>query len=178
MIARYVRSRTHHHCGLHTTIGGGLEIWIRTALLEQLESDVVDIPAGSDSRQRCECPLTLVADLTDQNRLRRIARLAKLLDAQFRFPGTKIRFGLDALIGLIPVVGDVAMVFPALFVVYLAWQAGVPRRIALRMLGNVLIDSVLGAIPVVGDLFDVAFKANMRNARLLQATSRKGHDEV
>lgn len=104
----------------------------------------------------------------DSDRLRRVARLAKLLDAQFRIPGTRIRFGLDALIGLVPGIGDVIVGGFSLVILFLAWQAGVSGAILVRMFINILLDVLIGAIPLVGDLFDVFFKANMRNARLLQ----------
>jgi len=105
---------------------------------------------------------------SDQDRLRRVARLARLLDAQFRIPGTRIRFGLDALVGLLPAAGDLIMFIASLAIVIEAGRAGSGARPLMRMIINILLDLVVGAIPVLGDIFDVAFKANLRNARLLQ----------
>lgn len=95
-------------------------------------------------------------------------RLAFLLDDAFRIPGTKIRFGWDTIVGLIPGIGDAATTVIALAPVATAWKLGAGRWLLARMLGNVAIDAVIGSIPVVGDAFDLFFKANRRNARLLQ----------
>lgn len=97
-----------------------------------------------------------------------IDRLAKLLDSQFRIPGTGFRFGLDSLIGLIPGIGDAITGGLGLYIVHRARQEGAPGHVIVRMLWNLLVDTVLGAIPVIGDVFDFAFRANLKNARLLQ----------
>ncbi|MBM3778005.1 MAG: DUF4112 domain-containing protein [Acidimicrobiia bacterium] len=96
-------------------------------------------------------------------------RIAVLLDEALRVPGTRRRIGLDPLIGLIPGIGD--LITPAFAVVLLvhAGRMGVPRVVQLRMVINVAIDALLGTVPVVGDLFDFAWKANLRNVRLLEA---------
>jgi hypothetical protein len=99
---------------------------------------------------------------------RNLERVAWLMDRAFKIPGTKITVGLDALIGLFPGVGDVltGLVQAGLVVVAL-YHYKVPKTVAARMAGNVLLDIAVGAIPLLGDLFDVAFKANTRNLRLL-----------
>ena len=97
----------------------------------------------------------------------RIERLARWLDARFVIPGTSIRFGLDSLIGLVPGVGDLAMFAPALYIIARAVTLGAPAHLVIRMAINTGLDLVIGAIPVIGDLFDLGFKANLRNARLL-----------
>jgi hypothetical protein len=97
-----------------------------------------------------------------------IDRLVKLLDDKYRVPGTNIRFGWDAIIGLVPGVGDLATTGLALVPVAVAWKSGASRWLLIRMLANVGIDATLGAIPLVGDVFDVFFKANRRNARLMK----------
>jgi len=74
----------------------------------------------------------------------------------------------DALVGLIPGIGDIVTTTLSLFIVHEAYQLGVPRHILLRMLGNVAIDGALGAVPVVGDAFDVLWRANRRNMRVLR----------
>tara|TARA_A100001391_G_scaffold86699_1_gene56940 strand:- start:615 stop:983 length:369 start_codon:yes stop_codon:yes gene_type:complete len=97
----------------------------------------------------------------------RIERLARWLDARFTIPGTGIRFGLDSLVGLVPGVGDLAMFAPALWIIIRAVALGAPAHLIVRMAINTGLDLVIGAIPVLGDLFDLGFKANLRNARLL-----------
>jgi Domain of unknown function (DUF4112) len=100
-------------------------------------------------------------------RIARIDALATLLDTAFVIPGTGIRFGLDGLIGLFPVIGDAITTALSLFIVHEAYQLGAPGHVIVRMLGNVALDGVLGAVPVVGDAFDVLWRANRRNVRLL-----------
>lgn len=97
-----------------------------------------------------------------------IERLGVLLDARFQIPGTGIRFGLDSLIGLVPGVGDAATALIGLYIVFRARALGASRWTQARMVGNVLVDMVIGTIPLVGDIFDVAYKSNLRNVRLLQ----------
>ncbi|MGB3272004.1 MAG: DUF4112 domain-containing protein [Xanthobacteraceae bacterium] len=108
------------------------------------------------------------APLTREQRLARLEALAKLLDVAFVLPGTKVRYGIDGLIGLIPVVGDIITTAIALWIVREARALGAPWHLTARMLGNVAVDGVVGIVPVVGDAFDVAFKANMRNIRMLR----------
>ena len=108
--------------------------------------------------------------------LRRLEQLAHLMDTAFLLPGINRRVGLDAVIGLVPVIGDLAGVAIASYIVFEARRLGAPRWLILRMLGNVAMDGVVGAVPVAGDLLDAAFKANRRNVRLLRKhLERKGH---
>jgi Domain of unknown function (DUF4112) len=100
--------------------------------------------------------------------LARLERLAYWLDARFTIPLTRIRIGLDPLIGLIPGIGDVAAMVPAAYLLWRARQLGLPRHALARMAGNVALDAAMGAVPLVGDVFDVAFKANRRNVALLR----------
>jgi hypothetical protein len=93
--------------------------------------------------------------------------LARVLDNAVTIPGTKIRVGLDALIGLIPGGGDVAGAALSSIIVVMAMREGVPASVLWRMVANVAVDTAVGAIPVLGDLFDVAWRANARNAELL-----------
>lgn len=97
-----------------------------------------------------------------------LEQLARLLDSQFGIPGTKLRFGLDAVLGLLPGIGDGASALLSLYIVAQAGSRGAPLTLILRMLWNILIDAVIGSIPLVGDLFDVAYQANNRNVRLLR----------
>ena len=103
----------------------------------------------------------------DQKRLiRRISWLEETLDSRFSIFGYRV--GLDGLIGLIPGIGDAVTTGISGYLVVEAWRAGASKTLIARMIGNVALDAVLGAIPLVGDLFDFAFKANARNARLLR----------
>jgi hypothetical protein len=92
-----------------------------------------------------------------------------VLDEAVRIPGTNIRIGLDALLGLIPGGGDVAGGFFSGLIILQAARAGAPTAVLGRMLGNLLVDVVLGAVPILGDVFDVAWRANTRNVRLLES---------
>lgn len=100
--------------------------------------------------------------------------LSALLDSQFRIPGTQIRFGLDFLIGLVPYAGDVVTFgISGLLVIAMA-RHGASGMVIVKMLWNILIDTLVGAIPFLGDIFDLQFKANRRNYRLLQEHYREG----
>jgi Domain of unknown function (DUF4112) len=108
------------------------------------------------------------AHLTREQRLKRLEAVAKLLDIAFILPGTRIRYGVDGIVGLIPIVGDIIATALSLWLVREARALGAPWHVTARMLGNVAIQGVLGTVPVAGDAFDVLFRANMRNARLLR----------
>ena len=99
----------------------------------------------------------------------RLARLAWLLDSSIPIPGTPWRIGLDPLIGLFPVVGDLAGVLLSSYIVREAAALGVSRSILARMVFNVALEGLVGMIPFAGDVFDAAYKANQRNVRLLSA---------
>ncbi len=100
-------------------------------------------------------------------KLNRLRRLAKVLDTAIRLPGG-FRIGADSVIGLAPGVGDAVTTALAAYIVYEGWQLGVPRHALVRMAGNVAIDGLVGSIPVLGDIFDVAFKANVRNIAIIE----------
>ena len=111
-----------------------------------------------------------------RSRAERVARLdalATLLDTAILIPGTNIRFGLDALIGLVPGIGDVITTALSLYIVHEARALGAPAHVIARMLGNVALDGVVGAVPLLGDAFDVLWRANKRNMRLLQEWIRR-----
>ncbi len=101
-------------------------------------------------------------------RLARLDALATLLDTAVLIPGTNIRFGLDGLIGLVPGIGDTITTVLSLFIVHEAYQLGAPRRVIARMIANVALDGVVGSVPLVGDAFDVMWRANKRNMRILR----------
>ncbi len=98
----------------------------------------------------------------------RYQRLVRLFEQAFRIPGTNWRFGIDALLGLIPGLGDLAGALAAGYGVWLARRMGAPAALQVRMLGNVALDALGGAVPLLGDLFDFAFKAQLRNRALLE----------
>ena len=103
-----------------------------------------------------------------RRRVERLDRLSRLLDIAFVVPGTKIRFGVDAILGLIPVVGDWAGVALSSLVIIEAARIGVPAGLLARMVGNVVIEGVVGSVPIAGDVFDVFWRANRRNLGLLR----------
>ena len=90
------------------------------------------------------------------------------MDTQFRIPGTTIRFGMDGVIGLVPGVGDLVSLGISGYLISSAVKNGASNFVVARMMLNTGIDAIFGSIPILGDIFDVAFKANMRNVRLLQ----------
>jgi hypothetical protein len=115
---------------------------------------------------------------TQADSVMRITALAKLMDSAFPIPGTRRTVGLDALLGLVPVVGDLVSTALSSYIIWEARQLGLPSWKIARMIGNVAVDATIGAVPLVGDLFDVAFKANQRNVRIvldhLEKTGRMG----
>ncbi|WP_416355283.1 DUF4112 domain-containing protein [Aureimonas phyllosphaerae] len=105
-----------------------------------------------------------------EDRERRIARLnalARLMDTAIRVPGTDIRFGADALLGLVPGIGDAGGALIGLFIVNEARRLGLPKRKLARMVGNLGVDAMFGAVPLAGDVFDVYFKAHKRNIGII-----------
>jgi hypothetical protein len=95
--------------------------------------------------------------------------LARLLDNILPIPGTKIRIGIDPILGLLPVFGDSISALCSAVIIYECARIGTPKRYLLLMLGNILIDAFIGAIPFLGDIFDFAFQANQRNIQLLNS---------
>ena len=98
----------------------------------------------------------------------RLIVLTRLLDSAIAVPGLRTRIGLDALLGLLPGVGDLISGALGLYLVAEARQLGASRWLQARMIGNLLLDTAVGAVPVAGDLFDIYFKAHVRNLKLLQ----------
>ena len=97
-----------------------------------------------------------------------VEKLAHWLDSVFEIPGIGLRFGIDAILGLVPGVGDTASAFASIYILQSASKFGVSRFTLARMTLNILIDLTVGAIPFLGDIFDVYWKANRRNVALLQ----------
>lgn len=100
--------------------------------------------------------------------LERLDRLADLLDAKWRIPGTSIRFGYDPVVSLVPIAGDIASGLMATYLVHQAARHGAPRRLIMHMMMNVALDVGVGAIPVLGTIFDVVFKPSKLNVAMLR----------
>jgi Domain of unknown function (DUF4112) len=100
---------------------------------------------------------------------RRLERLAWWLDSSIPLPVGQWRIGLDALIGLVPGIGDLIGILLSSYILWEAARIGIPRALLVRMAGNVAIEGIVGAVPILGDLFDAAWKANQRNVRLLES---------
>lgn len=105
--------------------------------------------------------------------VRRLRRLARLMDSSFGIPGTRWRIGLDPLVGLIPGVGDAVGLGASLWIVTEARRLGVPGPAIARMLWNVGLDAVIGTVPVLGDLFDAGYKANQKNLDIIEQALRE-----
>jgi hypothetical protein len=102
------------------------------------------------------------------SRLSRLRRLAWLIDGVFSLPGTKFRFGLNSVIGLLPVGGDAVLGLISLYIIYEAARLGVPKAKLAKMAANVGIEVLGGSVPIIGDLFDMALKANLRNLKIVE----------
>jgi len=101
--------------------------------------------------------------------LERLRVIARLFDQAFPIPGTRLRFGIDALFGLVPGLGDIAGAVVAAYALRVARILGAPPAIQVHMLGNIVLDALIGTVPLIGDLFDFVFKAQTRNLALLEA---------
>ncbi len=113
---------------------------------------------------------------TNDAEICRLEAIADWLDSKFVIPGTKLRFGLDFVLGILPGVGDGVAAVPAAYLILEAQRLGAPPALLMRMGFNVLLDLAVGAIPLVGDLFDFGFKTNRRNIALLK--QYLGIDEI
>jgi hypothetical protein len=111
--------------------------------------------------------------ITGAERIARLEALASILDTAILIPGTNIRFGADAIIGLVPGLGDLVTTALSLYIVREARALGAPRHLVLRMLGNVAVDGIVGVVPLAGDVLDVMWRANRRNMDLLRAWLQK-----
>lgn len=103
-----------------------------------------------------------------RDRMAQLDALATLMDTAFVIPGTNFRFGIDALIGLVPGIGDVITTAMSAWMIQQARQLGAPKHLIARMIGNTAIDGLIGIVPFLGDAFDAAFKSNRRNMKLLR----------
>ncbi|KZY57559.1 hypothetical protein A3736_05485 [Erythrobacter sp. HI0063] len=119
----------------------------------------IDLPTGND-------PISI---------RRRVEALELILERSFRIPGTNYPVGLDAIIGLVPVVGDLIAAAMASYIVWEGKNLGMPKWKLWRMGGNIAIDTAIGAIPLVGDAFDLAFRSNTKNLRIIRKHLDKHH---
>ncbi len=101
--------------------------------------------------------------------LEHLRAITQLFDQAFQVPGTRWRFGLDALIGLVPGLGDIAGALIAMFAMHVARKLNAPPVVQLHLLSNIALDALVGIVPILGDVFDVVFKAQPRNLKLLDA---------
>lgn len=104
-------------------------------------------------------------------------RVSTLLDNRFRIPGTNIRFGADALIGLIPYFGDILSFGISSTLVLTMARKGASGMVLVKMVWNVIVDTLVGSIPILGDIFDVTFRANVRNLNLLKEHYEEGRHQ-
>ena len=111
---------------------------------------------------------------SDKSRLGRLDKLARLLDTALPIPGMGFRIGLDGLLGLVPGVGDTIGAMFSVYIILEAARLGFPKGTLLRMIGNVAVETLVGTVPILGDIFDIVWKANVRNLALL----RTHHAEV
>jgi hypothetical protein len=116
----------------------------------------------------------LISPARNQRNLDLLRRWAVLLDSAFRVPGTRIRFGLDAIVGLFPGLGDLATPVFALLLLFHAFRMRLPAVVQARMVLNSALDVAMGLVPILGDVADVGFKANLRNLSLLERHARPG----
>ncbi len=107
-------------------------------------------------------------------RLRWVAHVARLLDSQFRLPGTRFRFGLDPVLGFIPILGDLGTTAVSVALLLTMLRHGASGAVVVRMGLNILVDSLVGAVPILGNLFDFAYKSNERNVELLRRHYAEG----
>ena len=119
---------------------------------------------------RLPAPTSFDAD----ERLRWVERVARLMDSQFRLPGTRFRFGLDPLLGLVPIVGDLSTTAVSVALLLTMLRHGASGAVVVRMALNIFIDTVIGGIPILGSVFDFAYKSNERNVALLRRHYAEG----
>jgi len=105
----------------------------------------------------------------------RIETMEYLLERAFTIPGINRKIGMDGLLGLVPVIGDIATAAMGSWIIWEARNLGMSKLQLLRMMGNVGFDTAIGAIPLVGDLFDIAFRSNTRNLRIIRKHLDKHH---
>jgi len=106
-------------------------------------------------------------------KLQKLRKISDLWDRSLSVPGTNFKVGLESLVGLLPVGGDVIGILLSVYILFQAIQFRLPSSILFRMLFNILLDGVVGSVPIVGDIFDTTWKANTKNVNLLEAHIRE-----
>ena len=106
-----------------------------------------------------------------EEKLIRLKRLSERLDNTFTIPGTKYKIGIEALIGAVPIIGDLIGGILASYIMYSGMKMGAPPQIIARLAVNIAIDFTIGSIPIIGDLFDLVWKANKKNVELIEETT-------
>lgn len=107
-----------------------------------------------------------------------IAGLARLMDSAIKIPGISYRLGLDTIIGLLPVIGDLASLGISGYIIFQARRIGLPKRYLVKMIWNVLLDWLIGLVPLIGDIFDWGWKANNRNAAIVAKWAMKKYLDI
>ncbi len=133
------------------------------------------MPLSQDQIDALNQQMASITDNDPQSVRARVEVMEKLLERSFTVPGTKIPIGLDSLIGLIPVVGDIITAAMGMYIVWEARNLGLSKFQLTRMAANVGVDTVLGAVPLVGDAFDFLWRSNSRNLRIIRKHLDKHH---
>jgi hypothetical protein len=97
-----------------------------------------------------------------------VERVSRILDSQFTIPGTKIKFGIDPIMSLFPVIGDLITYIISALLIYMMYNHGASRNVVIKMMLNSTLDAVIGSVPVIGTIFDVVYRSNDRNVKLLK----------
>lgn len=135
---------------------------IRPTRMETARRMDIDLPIGNDP----------------QSIRKRIEAMEQLLENSFVIPGVNYRIGLDAVVGLVPVIGDLVTAAMGAWIVWEAKNLGLPKWKLWRMAGNVAFDSAIGAVPLAGDAFDLLFRSNTRNLKIVKKHLDKHHPET
>ncbi len=138
-----------------------------TTELVTADSSVPKGDAAESNRARRKVYEPEIFDPEQEARLQRIRLIAQLMDDSITVPGTDYRVGWDAIVGLVPGIGDFLAACVSSWIVYEAKQLGLPKWKLARMMANISIDTTLGVIPFVGDAFDATFKANLKNCQIV-----------
>ena len=112
-----------------------------------------------------------------EEKLIRLKRLSERLDNTFTIPGTKYKIGIEALIGAVPIIGDLIGGILASYIMYSGMKMGAPPQIIARMAVNIAIDFAIGSMPIIGDLFDLVWKANKKNVELIEDATLDDKEE-
>jgi hypothetical protein len=118
-------------------------------------------------------PITSASHEAQRLKLARLRTVSDLWDRAFGIPGTQWRLGLESLVGLLPIGGDVVGLGISIYILWQVVQFNLPKTILVRMVFNIAIDALVGAVPILGDLFDMTWKANTKNVNLLESHLRE-----